>query len=219
MSRIDVTDVVDTVPLTKEHFGAGDETGNLKIRAGRKVRNLVAPSIFRKETVTVLFFPKVEVGIGQAPPGSWFKSDGDVLVVCPVCGLRNIIELGPGAYKVDARGVLFPSVLCEKDSCSFDRYVCLKGWTTMGRLGRKKDNLRGVIFYSMAWRKWNPKGQFGPGWYLQPFEYTHAVSQEEAMKTFQPILDYEKGMLVGVAPSIDPHVSGDGDAKDSILHL
>ena len=188
-------------------------------RAGAKTRTIVAPSIMRRENIQCLIFPKVDVRIGQAPPGTWYKNDGDVVIVCPQCGIRHAIDVGPGAYKVDARGLVYPTILCPNLACTFDRYALLQGWSGMGRFGRKKDNARGIILYCMAWRKWM-NGPAGWGHYLQPFEYCDAVSYESARLTWSLIIDKikaDKGIVVGIAPALDPHVSGDGDPRDSIL--
>lgn len=193
-------------------------SSNLVVHSGTKKRTFVAPSIRRKENISCLIFPRVDVGVSNAPPGSWFKADGDIVMVCPRCTTRHIVHIEPDAYRIDARGVLYPSVLCPQDKCDFDRYVLLQGWTGMGKLGRKKDNERGLILYCLVWQKF-VNGPLGPGWYIQPFEYTHAVSQESAKQAWDSMLQIERGRIVGIAPSYDPHVAGGDDPRRSILSL
>jgi len=87
----------------------------------------------------------------------------------------------------------------------------------MGRFGRKRDNALGVIFYVMIWKK-RVRGKDGKlEWQIQPCEYTHAVDVASARRTWEPLLQTERGEVIGIAPSIDPHVSGDADPADSIL--
>jgi hypothetical protein len=206
----------DTLKLSDDLTPDG---GRVVIRSGSKKRTIVAPTIMRRENIQCLIFPKVDVGVGMAPPGAWFISDSDIVMVCPRCGTRHLVLIERDAYKIDARGLLYPSVLCPNDKCDFDRYCLLQGWRGMGKLGRKKDNERGIILYCLAWQKWmrGPTGVWS--WYLQPFEYCHAVDLRAAQITWEAFIQHEKGRVVGIAPSLDPHVSGDGDPAHSILGL
>jgi len=188
---------------------------------GRKLRVLTGQGIARREQVEFYTFPCVVADVGGTPPATWSKIDGDAVLTCPLCGQRNVIAEGKpedGCYKIDSRGLIYPSVLCENMACDFDHYVLLQGWKTMGRFGRKRDNERGLIFYCLAWAKYVRENGVAY-WKIQPFEYCHATSQEHARETWTGLMLAEKGRIIGIAPSIDPHVSGDGDPRESILHL
>jgi hypothetical protein len=195
------------------------EGGKCRIVSGKRVRNFDRPRIMRRENVTALYFDKSAVVGANAPAGTWFEDDG-IVVVCPTCGHKNPVPIGPEGYKIDARGLLWPSVLCENLACSpvFDRYVLLKGWTTMGRFSRKKEREEGVLLYCLVWKKW-VKGPNGEGWYLMPFEYCHAASEAEARNTWAGFIatTCKNGEVVAIAPSFDPHVAGDADPRESIL--
>ena len=199
--------------LCPEHGG-----GKFTVLSGKKVRHFDRERIVRRENVTALFFMKA-ASRGEAGPGMWFSDDGPVLV-CPECGTLSPIPLGPNGYRIDSRGLVYPSVLCEKPECSFDHYVLLKGWSSMGVFSRSKEREEGKILYCMVWKKWQ-KGPLGEGFYLQPFEYCHAASEAEAREQFSGLLlstvKPQGGILIAIAPSFDPHVAGYADRAESIL--
>ena len=184
---------------------------NIAVNDTYKTRTLIGTAIQRNESVEFIALPLVEDYL----PASWTKVDGDILVSCPKCNKRVLID--PSIYKVRGDGLIYPSVLCPNVECDFDRYVLLQGYNGMGRFGRKRDNALGVIFYVMIWKK-RVRGNDGKlEWQIQPCEYTHAVDVASARRTWEPLLQTERGEVIGIAPSIDPHVSGDGDPADSIL--
>lgn len=179
-----------------------------------KTREIIGSAVERRENITFLALPFVE----ESMRGSWTKTDGDIVVSCPVCGARNLIDLGR-EYRAKANGLLYPSVMCKSATCDFDHYVLLLGYNALGRFGRKRDNALGVIFYAMMWEKpvVNQDGKMI--WQMQPCEYTHATDEAEARRTWRGLIEQEGGRIVGIAPSLDPHVSGDADPSTSVLHL
>jgi hypothetical protein len=205
---------VSTLPITENTHSRSTIT----LRSDKRTRVVHALNVLRNERVKFAQFPRTrELG----GPATWSSQDGDIVVCCPKCGVRSVVTLGAtqeGDYRIQANGLLYPSFFCPQTFCTFDHYVMLVGWSGMGRLGRKRDNERGVILYCMIWAKLVLyKNQ--PVWAMQPPEYTHAVSQSAAQESWGPLLRKESGKLIGVAPAIDPHVSGDGDPNQSILAL
>ncbi len=150
-------------------------------------------------------------------PATWAKNDGDVVVTCPLCGMRHLVREGKpseGDYKVDARGVVYPSLLCPNPHCTFDHYVLLQGWSTMGKLGRKSDNEKGVILYCMIWVKRLFTRDGTEYWKSQPPQYTHAASREAARMTWEPLITADNGRIIEIAPVIDNRITGDATEEE-----
>jgi len=180
-------------------------------------------AIRREEKIKFYSFPQTETHGG---PGTWCKIDGDIVVTCPRCGTSSVLNTvagSDGCYTVDARGIPFPSFLCPRSYCDFDHWIRLEAWQGMGKLGRKRDNDRGVVFYSMQWAKQARMPDGTIRWKLQPSEYTHAVDWKSAQAAFEPFIAAEsarglRAKVIAIAPAIDPHVGGFDDKKNSV-HL
>jgi hypothetical protein len=104
---------------------------------------------------------------------------------------------------------MYPSWLCPQNFCDFDHFLQLVGWGGMGKLGRKRDNDRGIIFYACIYIR--PDGS------IAPTEYTHAVDQASALEQFGPLVAANRGRILAVAPAIDPHVAGGAENPGIIL--
>lgn len=181
----------------------------VRVAGDRRVRDVPAALIRREERIKFYAFP---LTVGGGPPGSWHKSDGDAVIVCPRCGERSTVHFDPSpslGYTIKANGLLYPSWLCPQTFCDLDHFVLLQGWNGMGALGRKRDNERGVIFYACI-----PLDRRG---HIAPTEYTHATSRDEAIAQFAPLMRANGWTIFEVAPAIDPHVAGADPGKS--VHL
>ena len=193
------------------------------VQGGRRVRKLPPMAIRREEKIKFYSFPQTETRGGH---GTWCKIDGDIVVTCPRCATSSVVDIAHGlddAYKIDAKGLLFPSFLCPQAYCDLDHYVVLSGWVSMGKLGRPRDNARGIVLYAMCWVKEKRMADGSVRFALMPTEYTHAVSRATAIASWEPFIAAEsargvRAKMIEVAPAIDPHVGGFDDPKNSV-HL
>lgn len=66
----------------------------------------------------------------QGDRGTWrFAEEVDtkkkiVLFACPNCGVSCALK----DFEIDAEGLVFPSVPCPEQYCSFNSYIELKDW-------------------------------------------------------------------------------------------
>jgi hypothetical protein len=188
------------------------------------VRTRSIPSMAIRHAIQIKLyqFPLTE---GFGAPATWVKHDGDAVITCPRCGSRSAVAVGQperGEYRIDARGVLFPSFLCPKTYCDFDHYVQLLSWAGLGKLGRKKDNKNGTIFYAMVWAKERFFPDGSKRFAIMPTEYTHAVDQKTAAASFEPVVQVEntpqfRARMIAVAPAIDSHVIEDDGVKHRFI--
>lgn len=57
-------------------------------------------------------------------PGQWFKdTNGDVLIVCPKCGVRAYLN-----HDIGADGTVAPSLVCTTKGCDFHEFGKLAGY-------------------------------------------------------------------------------------------
>jgi len=173
-------------------------------------RELVGQSIYHREDIEFLAMTYVD----EVQAGTWTKKDGDIVVVCPCCAKRILIG---EEYQIKANGLVYPSVFCTSAECQFDYYVLLKGFNALGNFTRAFEKANGVLLYAMTYERLMIKDG-KEVWVMQPPEYTHAIDAATARMTFANLLGKDDRMI-GIAPSIDPHVAGASDPSKSILAL
>lgn len=58
-----------------------------------------------------------------ARPGTWYRSGGEVTVICPKCETRATLN-----HQIADDGKVKPSLDCPTEDCDFHQYVILVDW-------------------------------------------------------------------------------------------